>query len=256
MTSSLPTIFLIGHMFQEGPTLGEDMSNTRADDIVLAGSAPSASTAQDPIAHVHRGTSFIVLVDAGIVVYLLAKMLIATNFISQTTSTTIIIAGVIVALSIYSGYRQRRQWAYWPAVGLLVTASLMFGFLAFLNLLAVLINGSLSSLLFVFLMGWAAFGSGRRALFHWHPVYRSGYSNNSFNPLADLEEGEMLAACPSCLAVLAIRPLMLGNNDRCPHCSSLLVNERLYGKYQSEDGLNRASEPQLNDNISLGHEEE
>tara|TARA_B110000444_G_scaffold233195_1_gene242462 strand:+ start:10765 stop:11496 length:732 start_codon:yes stop_codon:yes gene_type:complete len=243
-------------MFQEGPTLGEDMSNTRADDLVLAGSAPSASTAQDPIAHVHRGTSFIVLVDAGIVVYLLATILIATSFISQTTSTTIIIAAVIVALSIYSGYRQRRQWAYWPAVGLLVTASLMFGFLAFLNLLAVLIDESLSSLLFVFLMGWAAFGSGRRALFHWHPVYRSGYSNDSFNPLADLEEGEMLAACPSCLAVLAIRPLMLGNNDRCPHCSSLLVNERLYGKYQGEDGLNTASESQLNDNLSLGHEEE
>lgn len=222
-------------MFQEGPTAGEDMSNTRADDFVLAGSAPSASTARDPIAHVHRGTSFIVLVDAGIVVYLLATLLLATGFMSPSTSTTIIIALAFVALSVYTSYRQRRQWAYWPAVGLLMTASLMFGFLAFLNLIAVLRpEGGLSGLLFVFLMGWAAFGSGRRALFHWHPVYRSGYSSDSFNPLADLEEGEMLAACPSCLAVLAIRPLMLGNNDRCPHCSSLLVNERLYGKYHDE----------------------
>ena len=222
-------------MFQEGPTAGEDMSNTRADDFVLAGSAPSASTARDPIAHVHRGTSFIVLVDAGIVVYLLATLLLATGFMSRSTSTTIIIALAFVALSVYTSYRQRRQWAYWPAVGLLMTASLMFGFLAFLNLIAVLRpEGGLNGLLFVFLMGWAAFGSGRRALFHWHPVYRSGYSSDSFNPLADLEEGEMLAACPSCLAVLAIRPLMLGNNDRCPHCSSLLVNERLYGKYHDE----------------------
>lgn len=222
-------------MFQEGPTAGEDMSNTRADDFVLAGSAPSASTARDPIAHVHRGTSFIVLVDAGIVVYLLATLLLATGFMSPSTSTTIIIALAFVALSVYTSYRQRRQWAYWPAVGLLMTASLMFGFLAFLNLIAVLRpEGELSGLLFVFLMGWAAFGSGRRALFHWHPVYRSGYSSDSFNPLADLEEGEMLAACPSCLAVLAIRPLMLGNNDRCPHCSSLLVNERLYDKYHDE----------------------
>ena len=211
------------------------MSNTRADDLVLAGSAPSASTARDPIAHVHRGTSFIVLVDAGIVVYLLATLLLATGFMSPSTSTIIILALAFVALSVYTSYRQRRQWAYWPAVGLLMTASLMFGFLAFLNLIAVLRpEGGLSGLLFVFLMGWAAFGSGRRALFHWHPVYRSGYSSDSFNPLADLEEGEMLAACPSCLAVLAIRPLMLGNNDRCPHCSSLLVNERLYGKYHDE----------------------
>lgn len=234
MTSSLLGYFCGGHMFQEGPAPGEDMTNTRADDFVLAGSAPSASTARDPIAHVHRGTSFIVLVDAGIVVYLLATILLATPFVSQSTSTIIIIAASIVALSVYTSYRQRRQWAYWPAVGLLMTASLMFGFLAFLNLIVVLTGEGFSGILFVFLMGWAAFGSGRRALFHWHPVYRSGYSNDSFNPLADLEEGEMLAACPSCLAVLAIRPLMLGNNDRCPHCSSLLVNERLYGKYQDE----------------------
>ena len=210
-------------MFQEGPTPGEDMSNTRADDFVLAGSAPSASTARDPIAHVHRGTSFIVLVDAGIVVYLLATLLFSTGIMSESTSTTLIIAGAIVALSVYTSYRQRRQWAYWPAVGLLIMASLMFGFLAFLNLIMVLLGGSLSGLLFVFLMGWAAFGSGRRALFHWHPVYRSGYSNDSFNPLADLEQGEMLAACPSCLAVLAIRPLMLGNNDRCPHLSLIHI---------------------------------
>ncbi|HJM55617.1 MAG TPA: hypothetical protein QGI72_05160 [Poseidonia sp.] len=211
------------------------MSTTRADDFVLAGSAPSASTASDPIAHIHRGTSFIVLVDTGIVVYLMAVILQSFTLISDSNSSVIIIALALVGLSVYVSYRQRRQWAYWPAVFILATASLMFTFVAFMNLISVLIGGSLSGLLFVFLMGWAGFGSGRRALFHWHPIYRSGYSNDSFNPLADLEEGEMLAACPSCLAVLAIRPLMLGNNDRCPHCSSLLVNENLYNKYREEE---------------------
>jgi len=222
-------------MFEEGTTRGKAMSTTRADDFVLAGSAPSASTASDPIAHIHRGTSFIVLVDTGIVVYLMAVILQSFTLISDSNSSVIIIALALVGLSVYVSYRQRRQWAYWPAVFILATASLMFTFVAFMNLISVLLGGSLSGLLFVFLMGWAGFGSGRRALFHWHPIYRSGYSNDSFNPLADLEEGEMLAACPSCLAVLAIRPLMLGNNDRCPHCSSLLVNENLYNKYREEE---------------------
>jgi hypothetical protein len=222
-------------MFEEVPTRGMAMSTTRADDFVLAGSAPSASTARDPIAHIHRGTSFIVLVDAGIVVYLIASLLRSLSFISDSTSTILIIAMAVLGVSIYSNYRQRKQWAYWPAVGILATASLMFFFLAFFNLLLVLLGESISGLFFVFLMGWAGYGSGRRALFHWHPVYRSGYSSESYNPLVDLEDGEMLAACPSCLAVLAIRPLMLGNNDRCPHCSSLLVNERLYNKYREEE---------------------
>ena len=48
------------------------MANSRADEMVLAGSAPIASPGSDPIAHIHRGTSFIVLVDGAIVVYLFA----------------------------------------------------------------------------------------------------------------------------------------------------------------------------------------
>ena len=39
------------------------VAQERADEMVLAGSAPSASYAGDPVAHVHRGTSFILLVD-------------------------------------------------------------------------------------------------------------------------------------------------------------------------------------------------
>ena len=159
-------------MIEKVPTRGTVMSNTRADDFVLAGSAPSASTARDPIAHIHRGTSFIVLVDAGIVVYLTASILQSLSFISDSTSTILIIAMAVLGLSIYSNYRQRKQWAYWPAVGVLATASLMFSFLAFLNLIGVLLEGGLAGLFFVFLMGWAGYGSGRRALFHWHHVYR------------------------------------------------------------------------------------
>ncbi len=50
----------------------------------------------------------------------------------------------------------------------------------------------------------------------------------------DLEDGEMLAACPSCLAVLAIRPTQLGGADRCPHCGGALVSQDLINKYTEE----------------------
>ena len=39
------------------------MSNSRADEMVLAGSAPTTATGNDPVAHIHRGTSFIVPVS-------------------------------------------------------------------------------------------------------------------------------------------------------------------------------------------------
>ena len=46
-------------------------------------------------------------------------------------------------------------------------------------------------------------------------------------PEVELEEGEMLAACPHCMAVLAIRPDLLSPSDTCPHCKQSLVSKNL-----------------------------
>ena len=51
-----------------------------------------------------------------------------------------------------------------------------------------------------------------------------GYSGESiYDDGVKLAQGEMLAACPSCLAVLAINPMLLSPSDVCPHCNSKLV---------------------------------
>lgn len=223
-------------MVQMHPAARRRVAQERADEMVLAGSAPSASYAGDPIAHVHRGTSFIVLVDSAIVIYLLYTALWAVGLLDQNIVRASFLGGSVFAgLTVYSGYRNRRSWAYWPAVFILFTASVLFALLAFLNLLQALYSGVLMGLLLSFLMGWAALGSGRRAVFHWHPAYRTGYANS--NPLTSfkLEDGEMLAACPSCLAVLAIRPTMLGRSDRCPHCGNGLVSQDLLRKHSDEE---------------------
>ena len=214
---------------------GQIVSNSRADEMVLAGSTPTAPPGADPIAHIHRGTSFIVLVDGAIVVYLLATALASMNLLQGTPGTVFLATGVFTSLYIYSGYRNRKAWAYWPAVSILFLASLMFGLLALINLLQAILAGYLTGLLFVFLMGWAALGSARRAIFHWHPGYRSGYLRKAPMESFDLEDGEMLAACPHCLAVLAIRPTQLGGADRCPHCGGALVGQELINKYSDEE---------------------
>ena len=211
------------------------VTTNRADDMVLAGSAPTPAHGADPIAHIHRGTTFIVLVDAAIVIYLLYTAVQAIGWGSELSVSIFFGSSLITGLMIYTGYRNRRQWAYWPAVVILILASLMFGFLAFLNLLQTLATGMLSPLLFVFLLGWAGLGSGRRAIFHWHPAYRAGYARLTSEQAFQLQDGEMLAACPNCLAVLAIQPTTLGKSDRCPHCSASLVNEHLFNRYTDEE---------------------
>ena len=211
------------------------VATNRADEMVLAGSAPTVAPGSDPIAHIHRGTSFIVLVDGAIVVYLLALAFSAMGYLNGVAGSMFLGLGVFTGLVTYGGYRNRKSWAYWPAVVILLLASTMFALLAMLNLLQAVFGGGFSSLLFGFLMGWAALGSGRRALFHWHPGYKMGYLRTNPMDSFNLQDGEMLAACPSCLAVLAIQPTMLGHADRCPHCSAALVSEDLINRYTDEE---------------------
>lgn len=212
---------------------GKIVASNRADEMVLAGAAPTPAPGSDPVAHVHRGTSFIVLVDGAIVVFS-AYLLIGALFSGIVVD--VLLGGLMLStLLIYAGYRNRKPWAYWPSVGILMLACLVFIANALYSLVLLLAGGFVSNLLFVALFAWAALGSGRRALFHWHPGYRAGYLRRG--PLSDfnLEDGEMLAACPSCLAVLAIRPTMLGDADRCPHCGGALVSQSLINKYNDEE---------------------
>ena len=209
------------------------MATNRADEMVLAGSAPAPAPGSDPVAHVHRGTSFIVLVDGAIVVFS-AYLLISSLFSGPVVD--VLSGGLMLAgLLIYAGYRNRKPWAYWPGVAILLLACLVFIANALYSLVILLAGGYVSNLLFIALFAWAALGSGRRALFHWHPTYRAGYLRQGPLTGFDLEDGEMLAACPSCLAVLAIRPTMLGDADRCPHCGGALVSQALINKYNDEE---------------------
>ena len=209
------------------------MATNRADEMVLAGSAPAPAPGSDPVAHVHRGTSFIVLVDGAIVVFS-ADLLISSLFSGPVVD--VLSGGLMLAgLLIYAGYRNRKPWAYWPGVAILLLACLVFIANALYSLVILLAGGYVSNLLFIALFAWAALGSGRRALFHWHPAYRAGYLRQGPLTGFDLEDGEMLAACPSCLAVLAIRPTMLGDADRCPHCGGALVSQALINKYNDEE---------------------
>jgi hypothetical protein len=209
------------------------VATNRADEMVLAGSAPAPAPGSDPVAHVHRGTSFIVLVDGAIVVFS-AYLLISSLFSGPVVD--VLSGGLMLAgLLIYAGYRNRKPWAYWPGVAILLLACLVFIANALYSLVILLAGGYVSNLLFIALFAWAALGSGRRALFHWHPAYRAGYLRQGPLTGFDLEDGEMLAACPSCLAVLAIRPTMLGDADRCPHCGGALVSQALINKYNDEE---------------------
>ena len=156
---------------------------------------------------------------------------VISSMISSSASTAILGFVAVANFVIWSSYRNRTKWAYWPAATLILIAGLFFGINAIDSLFYVM-TGNMGGLLFLFLTGWATFGSFRRFLYHFNPMYKIGYFNSDSSSMDfQLEHGEMLAACPKCMAVLAIRPSMLSSSDKCPHCQASLIDPELAAKY-------------------------
>ena len=181
-----------------------------ADEMILAGSRP---THGNPIDALHKRVSFVLLIDTFVLFW------IANFFVSPVLALIPAIVGGIV----WFMYRSKADWAYWLAPLLMGLISGLFCIFLFINVYA-LFDGSGGSLLITLLIGWATFSSIRFIRIHFHPVYKMGYSGHSvYDEGIQLEANEMLAACPTCLAVLAVNPILLSPDDSCPHCGSPLV---------------------------------
>ena len=181
-----------------------------ADEMVLAGSGPTPKT---PIDGMHSRTSMVLLIDS-FVLFMIAQAIVG-----------LLIASIPAGLCFLTwlAYRNRVPVAYWPGAIVMMLATAFFLLFLFGNIYAMIL-GTGGSLLVTILIGWAAFSSIRFIRLHFHPVYRMGYLGHGI-PGHDqqLHPGEMLAACPTCLAVLAINPMMLSLEDKCPHCDGPLI---------------------------------
>ena len=209
------------------------MQPDRGSDLVVAGMNPAKAVgASSAFSRIHRGTTFIVFIDGLIVIWI--GYAFASNLLPESIQGITVAFLAILNLMVWNGYKNQSKWAYWPGASIIGLACLFFAFNVLISILDMLL-GNVSSILLTFLIGWATFGSARRVMFHFNPGYSSAYfSNQSDGSNFDLEQGEMLAACPTCLAVLAIRPNMLSISDRCPHCQSPLIDPELAKKYGME----------------------
>ena len=204
----------------------------RADEMVIAGMKPhSIANSANPFLALHRGISFILFVDSLIILLIVSQLVYGFSNSTQTT-----VMGVLAALLMINwlAYRNRHPMVYWLGAAVIGLAGAFFAINALTALYSV-ITGNVSSLLWVFLFVWAMFGSFRRSLSHFHPGYKNAYAGRVEEiPGLELEPGEMLAACPNCMAVLAIRPDLLNSKDDCPYCKLPLVNSQLASKYEEE----------------------
>ena len=182
-----------------------------ADEIVLAGSRPQHSS---PIESLHNRTAFVLIIDSAILTFVLHSYI----------GPIALIPGAFF-LAVWSSYRNKSDWAYWFAPIIIGGVTVVFGTLLF-RFLYYMTLGNISALVLlitIFLI-YSIFSSVRFIRIHFHPVYQMGYSGHSvYDEGIKLPANEMLAACPTCLAVLAVNPHLLSPEDKCPHCDSPLV---------------------------------
>jgi len=184
-----------------------------ADEMILAGSRPGP-THSNPIDALHSRTSFVLIIDSVIFAWLIYVV---------TGNPMIAAVPGVFSLFVWIGYRQKAAWAYWFAPMIIGVITLIFSLILLVNLYY-LFSGSSSSLLMILILIWAIYSSTRFIRIHFHPVYKMGYSGYSIqDENTHLARGEMLASCPTCLAVLAVNPMLLSHEDSCPHCDSPLV---------------------------------
>ena len=212
------------------------MSGDRSEDIVLAGSGgqKASMTLSTLFDQTHRSTSLILAIDSLIVVLIAYDLSIVSETFLGQFSHLIWAIPLFATTTTWFSYRSRRAWAYWPGAIILTLASLLFLLLFILNLYYVIL-GSVGSILFLLIMGYASYSSFNRMRYHFSPLYKQGYHTFVATPEANLMDGEMLAACPNCMAVLAIRPDLLSPADTCPHCNNPLVSKDLASRHGWEE---------------------
>ena len=212
------------------------MAGDRSGDIVLAGSGgqQASMTLSTLFDQTHRSTSLVLAIDSLIIVLIAWDIASVSQQYLGRLSMLIWAIPLFATTSTWFSYRSRRTWAYWPGAIILTLASLLFFLLFILNLYYVIL-GSVGSILFLLIMGYASYSSFNRMRYHISPLYKQGYHTFVPTPEANLMDGEMLAACPSCMAVLAIRPDLLSPADTCPHCNSPLVSRDLATRHGWEE---------------------
>ena len=204
----------------------------RADEMVIAGMKPhSYANSINPFHRLHKGIAFILFVDS--IILLLITSQIVSGFSSSTQTTVLGVFAAILMIN-WLAYRNKHPLVYWPGAAVIGIAGLFFALNALFSLYSVA-TGSISAFLWVFLFSWAMLGSFRRSLSHFHQGYKKAYRGQVESlPGLELELGEMLAACPHCMAILAIRPDLLNPKDDCPYCKMPLVSSKLAARYEEE----------------------
>ena len=144
----------------------------------------------------------------------------------------------VFLIFIVRGYFNRESWAL-PWVSTVWMVSIGLCFLMSLWEFSVATGGSSGAWGYVqgFLLLYLCWSMMQRLRMVRHPLFQAWYDGGSMalNQDIALMADEVLASCPHCQSLLAIQPLTMKHDEKCPTCNMPLVSQESIERYLEEE---------------------
>ena len=187
------------------------------------------------LANAHRQSGTMLIFTLVLIIFLL---FVTLGAIGGTSFLVVILLPLPFCVIVVRGYFRRESWALPWVVAIWVIAIGMCFLLMLIEFKAASDGttdswGYIQGLLLLFLC-WSMM---QRLRVLRHPMFRAWYNgeNPALSQSIALDSDEVLASCPHCQSLLAVQPLNISVDERCPKCNMRLVSDESVAMYAEEE---------------------
>ena len=184
--------------------------------------------------HAHRQSGVMLIFTLALIAFLLFASL---GTIAGSSFLIFILLPLPFCIIVVRGYFHRESWALpWVMSIWIIAIGLCFLMMIFEFISAS--NGSDSwGYIQGFLLLFLCWSMMQRLRLLRHPMFRAWYDGQTpaLSQNIALEPDEVLASCPHCHSLLAVQPMSLSAEERCPKCNMRLVSEKSAELYREEE---------------------
>ena len=180
------------------------------------------------LAHRQSGTMLV------FTLILIVFLLLTTIGAASGTLFVFFLLPIPFCILIVRGYYRREAWAL-PWVILIWMAAIGLCFI--LCMLEFFYASSAFSYFQGMLLLFLCWSMSQRLRMLRHPMFRAWYDGKTpaLSQSIALQPDEVLASCPHCQSLLAVQPISLTADEKCPKCLGLLVLPSSVQKYTEEE---------------------
>ena len=177
----------------------------------------------DQLSEAHRQAGWMLVFTLTLIAFLLYTTMSNISG-GQGLFLVIVLLPMPFTVIITRAYFRRQSWALPWILSLWILAIGACFLLMLVELLSAL-SGDLWSMVQSGLLLFLCWSMSQRLNMLRHPIFRAWYDGVEPSMIQNiaLQPGELLAACPHCQSLLAIRADKLDSSDLCPNCNGSLV---------------------------------